>query len=285
MPEQLPKTIVGNTVSTKASHVTNDAAHIYGSLWKTKKVNGVVIACDRRIPKGSTRNATFITLEWVLPGHVVVKYLKGRVIEYVPVVEAVVVAVPVRPGANVDVVANAIPLINPNAPAVVDIPIATPQVLVGPLPETFLETSPPFPPPPPFLPPSPPLPPPYPTIPNILTPPLQPLPNPPQVDDAIAQVAHGRTWVCDDLKANEDTNGPIPHRLWYITDSKGYRITQNDQGRIEEMSKLEIFLLTFPPNHLIKIIALTNVRLEAMGHEDITKFNLVKFFGVIIPGS
>ena len=29
IPAQLPKTIVGNTVSTKASHITNDAACIY----------------------------------------------------------------------------------------------------------------------------------------------------------------------------------------------------------------------------------------------------------------
>ena len=63
MPVQLPKTIVGNTLSMEASHITNDADPIYGSLWKTKNVNGVVIACDRRIPEGGTRNATFITVE------------------------------------------------------------------------------------------------------------------------------------------------------------------------------------------------------------------------------
>ena len=63
MPAELHNMIVGNTVSTKASHVTNDAARVYGSLWKTKKVNGVVIACHRRISEGSTRNATFITVE------------------------------------------------------------------------------------------------------------------------------------------------------------------------------------------------------------------------------
>ena len=48
------------------------------------------------------------------------------------------------------------------------------------------------------------------------------------------------------------------------------------------MSKLEVFLLIFPPNHLIKIIALTNVRLESKGHEYIKKGELVKFFGIII---
>ena len=110
-----------------------------------------------------------------------------------PVIEAVAVAVPVRTDVNVDVVANAIPLINPDAPVVVDIPTAIPQVIGGPLPETVLETSPTSPPPPPSLPPSPSSTPPSPLIPNIGPPPLQPLPNPPQVDDAIAQVAHGRT--------------------------------------------------------------------------------------------
>ena len=58
MPVAPPKTIVGNTVTAKASHITNDAALIYGSLWKSKKIKGVVIACTRRIPDGSTRNAT-----------------------------------------------------------------------------------------------------------------------------------------------------------------------------------------------------------------------------------
>ena len=127
-----------NTVSTKASHIINDAARIYGSLWKTKKVNDVVIACDKSIPEVGTHNATFITVEWDLPGRVVVKELNGRVIEYVPGIEAFAVAVTVRPDANVDVVANAIPLINPDAPAIVYIPIATPQVIGGPLKETVL---------------------------------------------------------------------------------------------------------------------------------------------------
>ena len=100
------------------------------------------------------------------------KELDGRVIECVPGIELVAVAVPVRPDSNIDVVSNAIPLINPDAPAVVDITIATPQVIGGPLPETVLETSPPLNPPPPSLPPSPSWPPPSPLIPNIAPPPL-----------------------------------------------------------------------------------------------------------------
>ena len=44
------------------------------------------------------------------------------------------VADPVRPDANFDVVANAIPLINHDAPVVVDVPISNPQVIGGTLP-------------------------------------------------------------------------------------------------------------------------------------------------------
>ena len=63
-------------------------------------------------------------------------------IEYVPGIEAIVVAVPVQPDANVDVVANAIPLINNDDPAIVDIPIATPQVIDRTLPETVIDHKP-----------------------------------------------------------------------------------------------------------------------------------------------
>ena len=68
MPAVPPKTVVGNTVSAKTSHSTNDADHIYGPLWKLKLIKGVVIAFDKRVPEGSTRNATFITVEWSIPG-------------------------------------------------------------------------------------------------------------------------------------------------------------------------------------------------------------------------
>ena len=43
-----------------------------------------MIASDKRIPDGSTRNATYITAEWTLPGRVVVKELNGRLVEYMP---------------------------------------------------------------------------------------------------------------------------------------------------------------------------------------------------------
>ena len=78
MPVTLPKTIVGNIVIAKALHITNNTAYICGSLWKSKKIKGVVIACARRIPDSSSCNATLIAVEWSLPGCVVLKELNGR---------------------------------------------------------------------------------------------------------------------------------------------------------------------------------------------------------------
>ena len=78
MPTAQPKTIIGNRICAKASHITHIVALIYGSLWKMKKVNGGIIASKKRVPEGSTRNATFVTAEWSLPGRIVVKELNSR---------------------------------------------------------------------------------------------------------------------------------------------------------------------------------------------------------------
>ena len=73
MPDTTPKTTIGIGVAAKASHITNDAARIYESLWKSEKIKGVVIAAKNCVPDGGTRNATIITVEWSLPGRIVVK--------------------------------------------------------------------------------------------------------------------------------------------------------------------------------------------------------------------
>lgn len=67
-----PKTIVGITVTAKASHITYNEIRIYGSFWKLKKIKGVVITYARRVPGSSTQKVTFITMEWSLPGRIVI---------------------------------------------------------------------------------------------------------------------------------------------------------------------------------------------------------------------
>ena len=64
-------------------------------------------------------------------GRLVVKELNGRVIKYVFSVEqvAIAVAVPAWTTTNIDVIINPIPLMNPDAPAVINMPIDAPPVI------------------------------------------------------------------------------------------------------------------------------------------------------------
>ena len=104
------KTIVRNKVMTKASNLSNDAARIFLSVWKSKKIPGKVLRLDKGKPNGSTRNATFITCKWILPGRVITKELNGRSVEYVPPGKDVVpVAVAIAPGAAIDTDAHNVP--------------------------------------------------------------------------------------------------------------------------------------------------------------------------------
>ena len=70
-----PRLVIHNRVNTKASLVTKDAARIYGSQWKTKLIEGKVTKVDKRIPEGKSRSATYIEVDWELPGRVIRKEL------------------------------------------------------------------------------------------------------------------------------------------------------------------------------------------------------------------
>ena len=283
MPIVPPKTIIGNNVSAKASQITNDAARIYGSLWKVKRINGVVIASEKRIPDGGTRNATFITAEWSLPGRILIKELNGRLVEYVPDANGEeIVAEPLPEGDTIDA------------------PVAY-AAAVHAVPEPVIEstvqarnesTDPPTPPDPPAPPPANP-----PVVEHttvhalipvpVTTPPDAPAPNstdvtPDQPSVPIAQVAHNTTWVIDDAASKRDINGVIPRRLWYITDATGDRISENDHQKMEAISLLDAFLLMFPPDHLIHIINLTNRKLRTANYHETSKGEIVKFFGIIV---
>ena len=282
-----PKTVVGNNVTTKASNVTHDACRIFGSLWKTKKIPGKVIASDKRIPDGSTRNATYITAEWTLPGRVVVKELNGRLVEYMPpsdeVADVAVVAA-VAPDAIINATADPILPVHTNVSHTVSTPQATdpppipqsprtvpPQQDVDTIDGIDIISFPADAPPPPLMPPLPP------------SRPTAPVQAP--VCGTQAQEAHGRVWTIDDRAITVDVNGPIPYRQWYIIDSMGERIMQSDSSKVKKMSRLDLFILKYPPKHLLKIIRMTSRNLIKLGKPEITKGGLIKFFGIIILGT
>ena len=91
--------------------------------------------------------------------------------------------------------------------------------------------------------------------------------------------------MINDAATKEVINREIPQRLWYMTDSTGDRIGGGDYLKVERMSFLDIFLLIFPPDHFITIVNLTNIRLRIAGHQETTKGEVIKFFGVVILGT
>jgi hypothetical protein len=48
------------------------------------------------------------------------------------------------------------------------------------------------------------------------------------------------------------------------------------------VSRLNYFFLMFPPNQLVAMIELTNVKLMAKGAKALTKGEMLKFIGVVI---
>jgi len=84
--------------------------------------------------------------------------------------------------------------------------------------------------------------------------------------------------VINDRAIKFDVNGPIPHYQWYISDSLGERIMQCEYHKVKLMTRLDLFLLMYPPAHLVKVIALTNHNLRKIGKEEVQKGELIKFF-------
>mmetsp|Transcript_33176 Transcript_33176/g.50056 ORF Transcript_33176/g.50056 Transcript_33176/m.50056 type:complete len:110 (+) Transcript_33176:86-415(+) len=73
------------------------------------------------------------------------------------------------------------------------------------------------------------------------------------------QRSHGREWYDNNAALRGGSiNGPIPTRDWYVEDSVGERYSHSSVEKEKCMSRLDFFLLMFPPDHLLKIISWTN---------------------------
>ena len=283
MPRQAPKSVVGTKITILARHITHDAARIYGSVWKTKKIEGTVVASQKRVPPGGSRNTTFITGDWALPGRNVIKEVNGRLVELLETAGAAsapLAAPAVAGGAAPPAAAAPAPPTTPthwrdnqlDAHGII-------QDLNLQLEEQHEVTAPH--PPDDF-----------------------PTPASDQHDDGettdtdrstinnndndtnlMAQVAHGRKWVVNHAETQQDINGPIPHREWYMLDEVGDRISESDQSKVDIMSRLDIFLLMFPSGHLTSMIGWTNSSMAKKGYRATTKGEIIKFFGIIILGT
>ncbi|EEC46364.1 predicted protein [Phaeodactylum tricornutum CCAP 1055/1] len=96
-----------------------------------------------------------------------------------------------------------------------------------------------------------------------------------------AAVAHGTKWYEDDEATLNDTNGSVPIKDFGISTPVGEVLGPNsDIGG--KYSRLEYFLLMFPPKQLTTMCQLTNNALVQQNKHIITTGELLRFFGIVI---
>ncbi|KAG7343000.1 transposase IS4 [Nitzschia inconspicua] len=104
----------------------------------------------------------------------------------------------------------------------------------------------------------------------------------------VRQICHGTEWRESDPDTLLEVNGPVPHRSWSVrTTIAGETIGPGDDIQ-QRLSRLDYFLLMFPPSQLTLMHLLMNEEIQKINtltpatHQAMTKGELLKFFGVII---
>jgi hypothetical protein len=93
--------------------------------------------------------------------------------------------------------------------------------------------------------------------------------------------AHQTAWFKDAAAIQLPINGRVATKKWGIRTHAGFTVgAGTDVGN--GMSRLDYFLLMFPPRALTTICHCTNIVLNAKTKAMLTKEELLKFFGVII---
>ena len=95
---------------------------------------------------------------------------------------------------------------------------------------------------------------------------------------------HGVTWEENTRKTKIEMNSPKGRQrkiTWRMTTPSGSMIFQGcEEGKT--MSRLDYFLLMFPPKQLKKMVKYTDERLKQNGGEELSKSELLKFLGLCI---
>ena len=262
MPRQDPRRVVGARVSAKANAVTNDAecARRYGSNRKTKLLYGVVSEiCNE--PTKTGRANWFLRCTFMLSAGVAKEAkVNIRFVQHAPLDDDV---------AN----PNDPPPVNAGAPAI-DIPTEPVVDAIVPVTESpvqevgVLVVRPP-------------------------TPPTCPPNEDTDTEDSLEANAptrivvppvlyeDGVIWEEDNEKVLMDQNGPLAERRWSLKTCTGDILTAGcELGKI--MSRLDYFLLMFPPQQMLAIVRLTNNNLREKNIPLTSNGEILRYFGVCI---
>ena len=105
--------------------------------------------------------------------------------------------------------------------------------------------------------------------------------GPHATNQQFAAICHGVTWRVDNTIAMSDIAGTPQPRQWRIKDAVGdYFVDGCDVNG--SRSRLDYFLMVFPPEELTLIQRLTSDQLLAIGREGITQGELLRFFGILL---
>jgi hypothetical protein len=276
-PDQ--RKVIGGRVQAKALHVSNlaECSRRYGANKSTKMLLGTVVEVTNVVNPTSHRTSTFVTADYDLGGGT----MKQTKLNIRSVKAAPPPPVPLPPAEP-----------PPAAVAVVPAPVVPPPpAVVIPPPGNPFAT-------PPANPATPP-----PVSPLLLTPVASPVPQPvlppeqvvlppqappadaavvPPIGPAPVVVVHAQEWFIDDLLIQRPQNQRANnHRPWGMRDAIGVvHGPGTDPGR--RVSRLEYFMMAFPPAQLSTMLRLTNLALIAGSRKITTKGELLKYFGVMI---
>jgi hypothetical protein len=255
--------VVGSKVHAKALHVTNlaECSRRYGAGKKTKLLSGTVLEAKETQKEGNSRMSWFITADYDLGGGDIKRaQLNIRSVKSGEIPSDGPLAPPAKPTVPIPPTTPPIrspitttPPIQPAEGEQVDTITATISNVGGLIEE--LENLLPPPPPPP-------------------APPALPTHQP-------TTTAHTTAWY-EDLEACQmSMGGNVAFREWSIRTVIGDSLGPGgDVGK--SFSRLDYFLLMFPPEQLAMIVALTSENLLLKTKAATTPGEVLKFFGVLI---
>ena len=97
----------------------------------------------------------------------------------------------------------------------------------------------------------------------------------------VAAMVHDQEWFVDDPATRLPVNGNYHFCIWAIETRMGYMLGRGGDHQ-NSYSRLEYFLMLFPPEQLQLILQLTNNKLAMARKMYTTAGEIVKFFGVML---
>ena len=96
-----------------------------------------------------------------------------------------------------------------------------------------------------------------------------------------AATVHDQEWFVDDPATKLPVNGNYHSCNWAVKTRMGYMLGRGGEHQ-NSYSRLEYFLMLFPPEQLQLILQLTNNKLAMVRKNNIMAGEIVKFFGVML---